>query len=65
MFNKEEIMWIIKCQENPERYRVDVDNDDISITDLKEEESIFTFTEFGYEFIVQFLTYIGINAETV
>jgi hypothetical protein len=60
-----DIEWIEKCKENPERYKIYVDNDDIFVCDCKENEVIYTFAEFGYYFALQLLQYIGCNADMV
>jgi len=62
---KEEQVWIEKCIKNPERYRIDVDNDDIHVSDIEQEESIFSFNEYGYYFIVNILRHLGCNADLV
>lgn len=61
-----DIEWIEKCKENPEHYKIYVDNDDISVCDCeKEEELVYTFAEYGYYFALQLLQYIGCNADMV
>ena len=61
MFSKEEHNWLKKIQEFPEKYNVVIDNDAVWIQD--EDEEVFTFNNYGYEFIYELLNDMGINAE--
>lgn len=62
---KSDIKWLEKCKTEKEKYRIDVDNDCISVTDLEKEESIYDFSSYGYEFALELLRYIGYNADMV
>ena len=66
-FSTKDKEWIDKCKNNPNKYKIYVDNDDVSVVIEKdgEEEAIYSFTNFGYDFIVQILNYIGCNADWV
>ena len=67
-FTAEEKEWIEECKENPGRYQITVDNDCISVDELMDDgeyEGVFTFNEFGYDFIVGILKHIGCNADLV
>lgn len=59
-----DIGWIEKCKENPERYKIYVDNDRISVCDYKDEdgdgESVHTFAEYGYYFVLQLLRILAV-----
>ena len=60
-----DVLWLGKCKEEPEKYRIDVDNDCIFVTDLEQDECVHTFSSFGYEFALELLKYIGCNADMV
>lgn len=66
---KQEKNWLDLVKEKKELYRISVDNDavwvDVFIEDENEWECCFTFNNYGQEFIVQILLYIGCNAECV
>lgn len=68
---QEEIDWLRLVIEDNYNYRVSVDNDCVFIDkrindDMWDDwEYVFTFNNYGYEFIVQLLNYIGCNAELV
>lgn len=59
--------WLIKCINNPKRYKIYVDNDDIFIVnqDSKEEEVLYSFDNFGYDFIVDLLNFLQCNVDYV
>ena len=60
-----EILWLEKCQTKKDRYRIDVDNDSVFVTDLRMEECVFEFNHYGWEMVLDLLLYIGCNAEAV
>lgn len=45
------------------RYKVIVDNDSIDIEDTIEGDTVYTFSDFGDDFIVMLFKYFNINAE--
>ena len=57
--------WIELCKESPSRYRVDVDNDSVFVTDTKRDECVFEFSSFGWEMVIELFRYIGCNVEEV
>lgn len=61
----DDVLWLEKCKEEPEKYRIDVDNDCIFVTDLGQDECVHTFSSYGYEFALELLQYIGCNADMV
>lgn len=63
--NEVEFDWLLMCQSHKDRYRIDVDNDSVFVTDLKSEECVFTFNHYGWEFVIDLLRYIGCSAEEV
>jgi len=65
ILNNEEIKWLKRCKENPIRYKIEVDNDDVFVTDRMDNECAFTFDNFGQDFIVQLLNTFDINADLV
>lgn len=65
VMTREEICWIDRCRMDKGRYRIDVDNDEVFVTDLQNDEAVFTFNHFGWELIIDLLRLIGCNAESV
>lgn len=63
--NREDVEWLERCKEEAEKYRVYVDNDCINVVDLEQDESVYTFSTFGYEFALELLRYIGCDADMV
>lgn len=69
--SKEEIKWLQLAIEHNGMYHIVVDNDCVWIEQygiVQEDENwhvVFTFNNYGYEFIVQLLNYIGCHAELV
>ena len=64
-FTQEEIDWIAKCQSEPSRYSIAVDNDCVHIDDAETEVCAFSFNDYGYYFIVKLLNHIGCSADLV
>lgn len=60
-----EIWWINCCSTDKDRYRIDVDNDEVFVTDLQTHEAVFTFNHFGWELVIDLFRLIGCNAEPV
>lgn len=60
-----ECYWLEQCREHKDRYRIDVDNDCVFVTDLKQDKCVFEFNGYGWQFVVDLLRYIGCNAEEV
>lgn len=63
--SKLEILWLEKCRDKKDCYRIDVDNDSVFVTDLHTEECVFEFNHYGWEMVLDLLWYIGCNAEEV
>jgi hypothetical protein len=72
MFTDKEKEWIERCKKFPTLYEVVVDNDSVWINGLPDEidndglqDSTyeFTFNDYGQDFIVNLLKYIGCNAD--
>ena len=61
----DEICWLGICKSFPQKYRIDVDNDCVFISDLDANEDVFIFNHYGWEFALDLLRYIGCNAEPV
>ena len=59
--------WLIKCINNPKKYKIYVDNDDIFIVDQdsEEEEVLYSFNNFGYDFIFDLLKFLQCNVDYV
>lgn len=63
--------WLKRCIDNPDKYKIYVDNDDIFVVEITEEDpdgmegSSYSFSEFGEEFIVWLLTQMGTNVDFV
>lgn len=60
---EEEKKWLQKALENPKRYKIVVDNDCIDVVDDELNVYAYTFDEYGCHFVVQFMSYLGHNAE--
>ena len=65
MFNSIEKAWLEKCTQQPDKYKVEVDNDAIFVTDIEENDCVFSFDDFGYHFALNLLKHIGCNADYV
>lgn len=64
-FTHEEQVWIEACQNEPERFSVEVDNDAVFVVETEKHECVFTFRSYGYEFALALLRHIGCTAEMV
>ena len=60
--NKEDKIWLQKCLDDPERYKIYVDYDDIFVVEITKEdpdgmdsEVIYSFSNFGYDFALSLL----------
>lgn len=59
--------WIEKCKEDW-NYTIMVDNGDIFVVDCRkddDEQLVYTFSLYGYEFAKELLQYIGCDADYV
>lgn len=61
--------WIEKCKANPEKYKIEVDNDSIFVINIENGEDEWEvehdFEEYGYYFAKSLLEYIGCNVDFV
>jgi len=55
--------WIEKCRQNPERYKIYIDNDSVTIDDITEEECVFAFGNYGEYFIKDLFDYLNCNSD--
>lgn len=62
--NNDDIRWMEKCEEFPEKYKIIVDNDEVYVVGDNDEE-VYSFSEYGWRFALGLLRYIGCNAEEV
>lgn len=63
-FTQEDHDWFQKIKENPNKYKIVIDNDCVSVDTVGDDpEDVYTFSSFGYEFIHALLNDMGINAE--
>ena len=60
-----EMYWLNECQQKKDRYRIDVDNDCVFVTDTKTGKCVFEFNGYGWQFVIDLLRHIGCNAEEV
>ena len=67
MWKKEDEEWLEKCINNPDKYRILVDNDDVFVVDVQNEEceSLYTFSAFGYDMLFHVLKFLKCNVEYV
>ncbi|MCK5538842.1 MAG: hypothetical protein KAI79_18595 [Bacteroidales bacterium] len=64
--DQERIQFLIKRKNKTPEFRVEVDNDDVSvifIADENEDTISLSFNEFGYHLLVESFQAIGINAD--
>ena len=59
----DDIRWMNKCEEFPEKYKIIVDNDEVYVVDKTTDEDVYTFSEYGWRFALSLLRYIGVDAE--
>ena len=62
-FNEEELKWLKLAIEDNLRYSIYVDNDDVFVID--NTKIVFQFNNYGYEFAIQLLEYLGCNVHDV
>lgn len=68
MWKKEDEEWLKRCMEEPNKYQILVDNDDVFVVDIQDEEweeSLYTFSSFGYEMLFHVLKFLKCNVEYV
>lgn len=68
MWHKEDEEWLKKCIDNPEKYQIFVDNDDVFVIDAQNddwEEALYTFSAFGYDMLFYVLRFLKCNVEYV
>lgn len=68
MWHKEDEEWLKKCIDNPEKYQIFVDNDDVFVVDAQNddwEEALYTFSTFGYDMLFHVLRFLKCNVEYV
>ena len=65
--NNEDKEWLEKCIQNPDKYKIFVDNDMIFVVDANNDmDTVYhTFSNFGYDFVYDLLTYLKCNVEFV
>lgn len=62
---KEEIELLDLAILNPERYQVNVDNDDVFVVDLETDEVAGDFRLYGYELVFALFKHMGVNTTWV
>ena len=68
MWNKEDEKWLEKCINNPEKYQIFIDNDDVFVADAQNDDwegALYTFSEFGYDMLFHVLRFLKCNVEYV
>ena len=63
--NKVDKDMLYKLMQNKDKYRIMVDNDSIWVEGSHDDDVIHSFTNYGWEFIVELLQYLGLDAEEV
>jgi hypothetical protein len=64
MTDREEY-WLGVCKRRTEEYVIEVDNDSVFVTDIKSGDCVFLFNNYGWQFVIDLLRYIGCNAQEV
>lgn len=64
--NQDEL-WIKKCIDNPNKYKIYVDNDEVFVVEIidDDENTVYSFSRFGYDFIVVLFRYLKCNVTYV
>lgn len=64
--NQDEL-WIKKCIDNPNKYKIYVDNDDVFVVETTDddENTVYSFSCFGYDLIVVLFRYLKCNVSYV
>lgn len=62
-FTLDDKEWFIKVQEHPDTYKIIIDNDGIWVEEFDNNECVYTFTSYGYNFVYALLNLMCINAE--
>jgi len=62
-FTQEDHDWFQDVQELQEKYKINIDNDEVWVEEIESGECVYTFTSYGYHFIHALLNDMGINAE--
>lgn len=64
--NQDEL-WIKKCIDNPNKYKIYVDNDEVFVVEITDddENTVYSFSRFGYDFIVVLFRYLKCNVSYV
>ena len=57
-------LWIEKCKEDW-NYTIMVDNDEVFVVHVDEDEVVYYFSRYGYEFLKELLQYIGCDSDYV
>ena len=68
MWHKEDEEWLKKCIDNPEKYQIFVNNDDVFVIDAQNddwEEALYTFSAFGYDMLFHVFRFLKCNVEYV
>ena len=58
-----DVKWIDLCESLNKKFKIIVDNDEVCVVDTATNEEVYIFTEFGRQFALGLLRYIGCNAE--
>jgi len=64
-FNNQDKCMLDSIIQNPNDYKIYVDNDCISVCKVDDENFNYDFSEYGYYFALQLLRYLGIDADMV
>lgn len=67
MWKKEDEEQLEKCINNPDKYQILVDNEDVFVVDVQNEECecLYTFSSFGYDMLLHVLKFLKCNVEYV
>lgn len=69
---RDDLIWLKNCIDDPERFKIYIDNDELFVIEISkegneefEEGVVYTFSNYGQDFNVFVLEYLGANVDYV
>lgn len=69
---RDDLIWLKNCIDDPERFKIYIDNDELFVVEISkegneefEEGVVYTFSNYGQDFNVFVLEYLGANVDYV